>query len=651
MTLSEVEPSGTPPDVQWSDIVWSGDGVSVNPDGTASIVIGDGTSPTFTVTNTVLQLTGTFGVSKKVDGDLDINSPELADVSYTVTASWPAAPGLDAGSLTGVLNADNGFSAGRRDLPPDRNGGDAVRGQAFRRARGCRMGRRHVVGHRIDRSTTMGRRRSSSAMTRHRSSRSPTRRRSSPAPSGSPRSSAGDFDASSPEMAGVTFTVDAAWLPAPGLKAGSVTMKLTAANKFSAPSGVQLPLGTTVTITELEPSGTPPDVRWDDVTWSGDGLTTNPNGTVSFDIGNGTSPQFSVTNHATKLTGTFILAKKVGGDYNLFSPAVIGTTYTVTASWPAGPGDKAGSVTVTLDQENAFRAESGVELPTGTVVTLSEGTESGAGPSVNWVDQGWAADEGLTVNPDGTASFVVGDATDETTAEFAAVDVADKLTGSISLTKQVTGPGAASLPAGYDLHGGLHLRGPRPQGSRNRDPGQRPDRIGVRRAGRDHGDADRGHAVRYLDHVGDPGFRPAGRQHIRGLGHGDRRCGQRRGDSPAESDQRTAATAAEHRGRRRRTWYHRAGPDPGRCGAAVGGVVPPTWLADRPQAVGRANSSDPDREVRRDGGRRNCPQLAAGVRGAACGPVRLGRPARAPWRWVLSATRMRNNAYAERGGR
>ncbi len=228
---------------------------------------------------------------------------------------------------------------------------------------------------------------------------------------------------------------------------------------------MQLPLGTTVTITELEPSGTPPDVRWDDVTWSGDGLTVNPSGTVSFDIGNGTSPQFSVTNHATKLTGTFILAKKVGGDYHLFSPAVIGTTYTVTASWPAGPGLKAGSVTVTLDQENAFRAESGVELPTGTVVTLSEGTESGAGPSVNWVDQGWAADEGLTVNPDGTASFVVGDSTDETTAEFAAVDVADKLTGSISLTKQVTGPGAASLPPGTTFtvdytYEGLGLKGP-----------------------------------------------------------------------------------------------------------------------------------------------------------------------------------------------
>ena len=464
VTLSEVEPSGTPPNVQWSDIVWSGDGISVNPDGTASIVIGDGTSPTFTVTNTVLKLTGTFGVAKKVDGDLDINSPELADVSYTVTASWPAAPGLDAGSLTVVLNADNGFSEDAgiylptgtvvtlSEIKPSGAPEDVEWGAVTWSGTGLTVNADGTASFVIGDDTAP-----EFTVTNTATKLTGT--------FGVAKKFAGDFNASSPEMAGVTFTVNAAWLPAPGLKAGSVTMKLTAANGFSAPSGVQLPLGTTVTITELEPSGTPPDVRWDDVTWSGDGITVNPNGTVSFDIGNGTSPQFSVTNHATKLTGTFILAKKVGGDYNLFSPAVIGATYTVTASWPAGPGVKAGSVKVILDQENAFRAESGVDLPTGTVVTLSEGTESGAAPSVNWVDQGWAADEGLTVNPDGTASFVVGDSTDETTAEFAAVDVADRLTGSISLTKQVTGPGAASLPPGTTFtvdytYEGLGLKGP-----------------------------------------------------------------------------------------------------------------------------------------------------------------------------------------------
>ncbi len=341
VTLSEVKPSGAPEDVEWGAVTWSGTGLTVHDDGTASFVIGDDTAPEFTVTNTVKKITGTFGVAKKVSGD---------------------------------------------------------------------------------------------------------------------------FNTSSPEMANVTFTVTAAWLPAPGLKAGSVTMKLNAANKFAAKSGVQLPLGTTVTITEVTPSGAPPDVRFDDVIWSGDGLTTNPDGTVSFDIGNGTSPQFTVTNATTKLTGTFAVAKKVGGDFHLFSPAVIGVSYTAKASWPAGPGLKAGSVTLTMDADNAFLAKSGVELPTGTVVTLSEVKPSGGGPSVKWTGLTWAG-EGLTVHPNGTASFVVGDGTDGTTAEYSVVNIADELTSSVAITKKVTGPGAASLAAGTTFtvnytYEGLGLKGP-----------------------------------------------------------------------------------------------------------------------------------------------------------------------------------------------
>ena len=48
----------------------------------------------FTVTNTATELTGTFGVAKQVDGDFDLSSPQIAEAVFTVTASWPAAPGL-----------------------------------------------------------------------------------------------------------------------------------------------------------------------------------------------------------------------------------------------------------------------------------------------------------------------------------------------------------------------------------------------------------------------------------------------------------------------------------------------------------------------------------------------------------------------------
>lgn len=431
--------------MDWADIAWSGDGLSVNDDGTASFVIGDDTSPTFTVTNTVLKLTGTFGVAKKVDGDLDVNSPQLADVSYTVTASWPAGPGLDACSITGVLDADNGFAADSGIYLPT--------GTVVTLSEATPSGTPDDVEWT---DTTW----SGSGLTIHDNGTasfvigdgtSPTFTVTNTAKKltgtfGVSKEFSGDFDASSPEMAGVTFTVQAAWLPAPGLKGGTVSIKLNAANKFAAQSGVQLPTGTKVTITELEPSGAPPDVSWGDATWSGEGITNNPNGTVSFVVGDGTFPQFTVTNATSKLTGTFIVAKKVGGDFNLFSPEVIDATYTVTASWPAAPGLKAGSVTLTLDQSNSFQSPAGVQLPTGTVVTLSEPKRVGAGPSVEWTGTTWAG-EGSTLNDDGTASFVVGDSNDAT-QQFYAVNIAAELTGSVTLTKKVTGPGAGSVADG-----------------------------------------------------------------------------------------------------------------------------------------------------------------------------------------------------------
>ena len=99
--------SGAPPNVAWDGVPVWGPGVTPNPDGTATLVITDAEqSPTIVVTNTLTELFGTFGVAKQVDGDFDLDSPEMADAAFTVTASWAAAPGLEAGSVELVLNAD-----------------------------------------------------------------------------------------------------------------------------------------------------------------------------------------------------------------------------------------------------------------------------------------------------------------------------------------------------------------------------------------------------------------------------------------------------------------------------------------------------------------------------------------------------------------
>ena len=82
------------------------------------------------------------------------------------------------------------------------------------------------------------------------------------------------------------------------------------------------------------------------------------------------------------MTGTFGVAKKVNGDFDLDSPELADVAFTVTASWPAATGQEAGSVKLVLNAGNGFAAPAGVQLPVGTVVTLSEAKPSGTGPSV-----------------------------------------------------------------------------------------------------------------------------------------------------------------------------------------------------------------------------------------------------------------------------
>ena len=251
----------------------------------------------------------------------------------------------------------------------------------------------------------------------------------------------GDFDLNSPEMADAAFTVTASWAAAPGLEAGSVELVLNAGNDFAMPAGVDLPTGTVVTLSEAVPSGTGPSVEWGDITWSGEGLTVNDDGTASFTIGDGTAPVFTVTNTANELTGTFGVAKKVDGDFDLGSPEMADAVFTVTASWPAAPGLDAGSVVLTLTAENSFALPAGVDLPVGTVVTLSEAVPSGTGPGVEWGAVTWSG-EGLTVHEDGTASFTIGDGT---APVFTVTNTATQVTGSFSVLKQVTGDGASYL--------------------------------------------------------------------------------------------------------------------------------------------------------------------------------------------------------------
>ena len=119
--------------------------------------------------------------------------------------------------------------------------------------------------------------------------------------------------------------------------------------------------------------------------------------------------------------------------------------FTVLASWPAAVGLEAREIELVLNAGNGWSVPAGLQLPTGTVVTLSEAVPSGTGPSVEWGDATWSG-EGLTVNEDGTASFVIGDNTAPT---FTVTNEVTELTGRFSITKLVTGPVAGKVPEDF----------------------------------------------------------------------------------------------------------------------------------------------------------------------------------------------------------
>ena len=207
----------------------------------------------------------------------------------------------------------------------------------------------------------------------------------------------GDFDLSSPEIAGATFTTTASWKAAPGLEAGSQVLVLTKDNKWKAASGKQLPVGTVVTLSEAVPSGTGPSVEWGEPVWSGKGLTVHDNGTASFTIGNGTDPVFTVTNPSSQLTGSFSVLKQVTGDGASYLDPTTGFTVEYSYQGLAQPG----TLTVLNGQTVA-----GPDLPVGTVVTVREVAPTGGLSSgATWGTPVFVLPDG--VRSTGSATFTV----------------------------------------------------------------------------------------------------------------------------------------------------------------------------------------------------------------------------------------------------
>src|SRR5690625_1598503 len=204
--------------------------------------------------------------------------------------------------------------------------------------------------------------------------------------------------------------------------------------------GEQLPAGTEVTITE----GERPEIDtviWDSITISGTDVEDNGDGSATVIVSDQQDDftLVSITNEATWAPGTFSISKEVAGV--LTDHPDVPDSVQVTATWLDEEGaEQSRELTVPTDGNAVALGE---DLPHETEVTLSE-TPLKDAVSFKWNDPTWAGDR-VQETDDNSAVVTIGAAD---TAEIVLTNEVSPVLGSIVLTKDLIGSGAAKVPSG-----------------------------------------------------------------------------------------------------------------------------------------------------------------------------------------------------------
>lgn len=194
--------------------------------------------------------------------------------------------------------------------------------------------------------------------------------------------------------------------------------------------GQNLYVGTKVTLTESALSDGS-SIAWGAPTWSGTGVALGENGTAVVTVTRDSEALVSLENHAATSTAGISILKAVGGEA---AEAVDSDTqFTVLAQW-TDADDKDQSKELTINAGDLTPL--GVDLPAGTVVTLSE-LKAPEIDGVNWGSVGFAGTK-VEDTGNGTATVVVSDQQSEVTL----VTVTNEATwkpGTFELSKNITG--------------------------------------------------------------------------------------------------------------------------------------------------------------------------------------------------------------------
>lgn len=223
-----------------------------------------------------------------------------------------------------------------------------------------------------------------------------------------------------------TVTVEATWEQPAG--AGSTTLTLPT-DGTSVPLGVDLLVGTKVTLTET-PLTDGDSITWAAPVWTGHGVTVDGASAV-VTIGRGAEAVVQLENHAATSTAGISVIKGIAGE--AAAEVDPSTQFPVTATWTDAEG---ASHSRDLLISAAEPTPLGVDLPAGTVVTLTEG-EAPAFDTVVWGGIAISG-EGVTDDGDGVASVVVSDQQGDVTL-VSVVNDAGWAPGTFSIAKTTTG--------------------------------------------------------------------------------------------------------------------------------------------------------------------------------------------------------------------
>ncbi|TBN58061.1 hypothetical protein EYE40_12020 [Glaciihabitans arcticus] len=198
-----------------------------------------------------------------------------------------------------------------------------------------------------------------------------------------------------------------------------------------------IPTGTTVLVRELSSTNNLPNATWGTPVFSGPGVTTTA-GVTSFVTGDGTLVAVALNNPITQQLGDFSVTKSVTGT----GAGSVGNAYAFTVEYSTNGG----TTWIPRTVSKASPSFTVTGLPAGSSVLVRE-----TAPTANIADVEWGtpvySGTGVTTTA-GVASFTVVANSD---LAVGIENPATQLLGSFSVTKAVTGTGAASVTNGYSF--------------------------------------------------------------------------------------------------------------------------------------------------------------------------------------------------------